>query len=99
MAALHAFNFDGGEALSKMGATWFVSYAYYDKIDSTYDKCNQLEKTINNRRNVYNKTTQYHKFWLSKILTMNDTKLSKNKINVPSSKTKAMAELLLKTYK
>jgi hypothetical protein len=25
----HPFNFAGGNELSTMGATWFVSYAYY----------------------------------------------------------------------
>ena len=31
--ANHHFSFAGGELLSKIGAAWFVSYAYYDKID------------------------------------------------------------------
>ena len=29
----HAFNFEGGEDLTAMGATWFVSYSYYEYID------------------------------------------------------------------
>ena len=27
----HNFPFEGGEILTGMGASWFVSYAYYEK--------------------------------------------------------------------
>jgi hypothetical protein len=29
MAKNHDFNFDGGEYLTSMGATWFVSYSFH----------------------------------------------------------------------
>ena len=29
----HNFSFEGGEILTGMGASWFVSYAYYEKVD------------------------------------------------------------------
>jgi len=29
MARNHDFNFDGGEYLTSMGATWFVSYSFF----------------------------------------------------------------------
>ncbi len=31
--ASHNFSFEGGEILTGMGASWFVSYAYYQHID------------------------------------------------------------------
>ena len=34
--ANHNFSFAGGDILSKMGATWFVSYAYYDRVDKNH---------------------------------------------------------------
>lgn len=30
----HNFSFEGGEILTGMGASWFVSYAYYKKSRS-----------------------------------------------------------------
>ena len=32
----HNFNFDGGEYLSQMGASWFTSYSYFYLIDRTH---------------------------------------------------------------
>ena len=29
--ASHNFNFAGGDILSKIGATWFVSYTYFER--------------------------------------------------------------------
>ena len=34
--ASHNFAFEGGEILTGMGASWFVSYAYYEKVDPTH---------------------------------------------------------------
>ena len=33
--AAHNFSFEGGEILTGMGASWFVSYAYYEKVDTS----------------------------------------------------------------
>lgn len=32
----HCFNFEGGEDLTTMGASWFVSYAYYCNVGSSH---------------------------------------------------------------
>jgi hypothetical protein len=32
----HDFNFEGGHYLTRMGATWFVSYSYYCDIDKSH---------------------------------------------------------------
>ena len=39
----HSFAFEGGEDLTTMGATWFVSYCYYDKIDPTHKNWKKVE--------------------------------------------------------
>lgn len=34
--ASHNFAFEGGEILTGMGASWFVSYAYYKTVDPSH---------------------------------------------------------------
>lgn len=41
--AAHNFNFEGGDILTGMGASWFVSYAYYEKIDRTHRNWIELQ--------------------------------------------------------
>ena len=52
MAKCHPFNFDGGEELSHMGATWFVSFAYYTYVDRTH-KVWENVKTYVSRRSIF----------------------------------------------
>jgi hypothetical protein len=94
----HAFNFDGGLELSKMGATWFVSYAYYRHIDPTHNNWEKV-KTHLIRANMFDNTTTYHKYWLKQIAEMNDNKLNTNEIELQASRTKEMARKLLNLYK
>lgn len=39
----HFFNFIGGDILSKMGASWFVSYSYYLHVDKKHENWNKCE--------------------------------------------------------
>ena len=55
MAKCHPFNFDGGEELSHMGATWFVSFAYYAYVDSTHRVWENV-KTYISRRSIFYRT-------------------------------------------
>lgn len=89
----HSFNLDGGDLFNKMGATWFVSYSYYQIIDKKHENWS-LISTCGSRASVYNRTKKYHKFWLKQVLRMNDG-LSKNEIGVPPSETKRMAKEIL----
>lgn len=34
--ASHNFAFEGGEILTGIGASWFVSYAYYETVDPSH---------------------------------------------------------------
>ena len=88
----HSFSFEGGDILSKMSATWFVSYMYYLKIDKNHINWKKYESRIY----YFNKSMLYHKFWLQKILEMNEKNLQKNKIGVAPDKVKEMAQILLK---
>lgn len=94
MANAHPFNFAGGEELSHMGATWFVSYAYHQNVDSNHNAWKNI-KTANYRANIYRKTGKYHEFWLKQVLQMNNLNLNKNRLNISAQRTKAMAKILL----
>jgi len=92
--ARHCFNFDGGCDLTTMGATWFVSYSFHVYINKSHINWKNVS-TYNTRINVFNKTKNYHKFWLEQILEMNDKKLKTNKIKLNAKETKEMAKVLL----
>lgn len=94
MATSHPFNFDGGEELSHMGATWFVSYAYFCYIDRKHFNWTNI-KTVDSRKSIYETTKQYHKFWLSQILLMEESRLNTNKIGISAVEIKKMAKQVL----
>jgi len=48
----HAFSFEGGDVLNAMGAVWFVSFAYHEKIDPAHVAWNLLA-TVDGRRAAY----------------------------------------------
>jgi len=94
MAKKHNFNFDGGEYLRKMGATWFVSYSFYnqhDKIHMNWEKTKSHKSCIS----VFNITNKYHKFWLRQISNMDDNKLNTNKLGLKATQIKLMTSVLL----
>ena len=93
--ASHNFLFEGGEILTKMGASWFVSYAYYEHIDSTHKNWATVS-TAPSRISNYNKGRKYHKVWLNEVLFMNPVNLNKNTIGLNAAQTKAMAKDILK---
>jgi len=93
MTKRHNFNFDGGEHLTTMGATWFVSYSYHlqNKEHMNWKKV----KTYNNRMNVFNRTNKYHKFWLQQVVSMDNDRLNTNKLGLDAEQVKQMAKTLL----
>ena len=62
---MHYFNFESGKELSRMAATWFVSYAYYQYIDTNHLSWMD-SKTVETRKHIYKRTQIYHKLWLKK---------------------------------
>ncbi len=93
MMKVHNYNFDGGEALRKIGAAWFVSYAYYEKRDRTHTNWMRV-KTTKTRSSNYERSREYHKFWLNKVLLMNDEKLNRNTLGLNASDIKDLAKKL-----
>ena len=92
--AAHNFTFEGGEILTGMGASWFVSYAYYEKIDRNHKNWARVS-TTQPRLSKYNKGKPYHKIWLKEVISMNPANLNKNTIGLDAVQTKAMARELL----
>lgn len=94
----HVFLFDGGEKLTTMGAAWFVSYCYFNKIDNGHKNWQNVS-TYQNRASVYKSTAKYHTYWLKKVLDMDDYNLNKNAIDLNAGQIKKMAEHLLNNVK
>ena len=94
----HNFSLAGGEQLTKIGASWFVSYAYYDKIDRTHKNWNKIS-TASVRVSKYNKIKTFHKEWLLEVINMNSNNLNKNTIGLSAEVIKDMAKELLYYWK
>ena len=92
--ASHNFAFEGGDILTGMGASWFVSYAYYEKVDPPHKNWAKVS-TTQPRISKYNKGRKYHKAWLNAVLAMNPANLNKNTIGLDAAQTKAMAKAVL----
>ena len=92
--ATHDFSFNGGEILSKMGASWFVSYSYYKYIDNNHTNWSRIS-TAQSRISKFNTSKSYHNYWLNQVLIMNPANLSKNTIGISANQTKSMARELL----
>jgi hypothetical protein len=90
----HAFNFEGGEKLATMGASWFVSYSYYCFRDKTHMNWREVS-TYPSRVSVFNQTSSFHQFWLQQVLDMNDDRLETNEIGLTGFQIKQMASTLL----
>ncbi len=93
----HSFPFAGGEILKEIGATWFVSFAYYERIDKTHNNWERV-KTKYNRISNYHAGAQYHRDWLVEVLSMNPDALNTNTIGLEASQTKKMAKILLENW-
>ena len=90
----HDFSFPGGALLSRMGASWFISYSYYEKINKTHKNWS-LISTVHDRISKYKQGTIYHEVWLKKVLEMNPVNLNKNQIELDAQDVFAMARELL----
>ena len=95
----HRFSFEGGDVLSKMGATWFVSYAYHIRKDGKHKNWNNINKNdLKIRIGRFMPSTLYHRFWLCKIRNMDDARLNSKKIGLKATQVKQMAHELLDMF-
>jgi len=92
--ARHTFKFDGGDDLTTMGASWFISYANYFYKDKSHMNWKNVS-TYQLRINVFNRTKNYHQYWFRQILEMKDCNLNKNTIGLDAIKIKEIIKKLM----
>lgn len=96
----HDFNIRGGDILRHVDASFFISYLYHFKIDENH--CNYLivlREVPNWRTNRIDNNEEFHKDWINKIINMNPSKLSNNKIGLSGLQVISMAKELKSYYK
>jgi len=86
----HTFSFEGGEQLTTIGATFFVSYLYYLHVDSAHRNWEAI-KTKKSRISTINKSECYHRSWLNQIGSMSEANLNKNTLGLDGVSVKKMA--------
>jgi len=91
----HVFSFEGGEQLTTIGATFFVSYLYYRHVDPTHSNWDSIRTKIS-RISTITRSEQYHRAWLERIGSMNDANLSRNTLGLDGMAVKKMARDVLK---
>lgn len=93
--ARHSFSFEGGEQLTTIGATFFVSYLYCCRVDPSHRNWDAIT-TKTSRICTITASEQYHRAWLERIGGMNDARLSANSLGLDGTTVKEMARRILK---
>lgn len=88
------FSFPHGEELTKIGASWFVSYMYYEKKDVAHKNWENVS-AISSRKSRYNRCRRFHKEWLQRIIGMEPKRLDRNYIELTGAEIIEMAKELL----
>lgn len=98
----HSFNFEGGDDLTTMGASWFISYLYYITIDTEHrnwekpkTKGSRISVFIRSQRFSTEKGKPMHRHYVEQICSMSPILLSKNKIGISGEQVLTMAKELL----
>ncbi|RSD31925.1 hypothetical protein [Vibrio pectenicida] len=86
----HTFSFDGGDKLTTIGATFFVSYLYYLNVDTSHRNWASI-KTRRSRISTINNSENYYRAWLSHIQNMSDANLNRNSLGLEGQTIKKMA--------
>jgi len=95
----HAFNFPGGEKLTSIGASFFVSYLYSEHVDSTHCSWKSIEtKSKSSRVRTIIRSEQHHYSWLERVDQMSDANLSKNALGLGGAEVKVMARAILDVF-
>ena len=91
------YKFAGGEYLTRISASWFVSYMYYIKKDATHSNWNKVS-TVTLRKNIYYKSNRFHLSWIREIINMNPKNLNGNSIGLTGAEVIKMAKELLTLF-
>lgn len=87
------FNFPGGKQLTRIGASWFVSYLYSVNEDPTHLNWKKVS-TYSARASLCAKNSAYHKTWIDEIVGMNPKQLQRNKLGLTGNDVITMAQKL-----
>lgn len=90
----HTFSFEGGEKLTTIGATFFVSYLYYRHVDATHRNWESI-KTKTSRISTITNSEQYYRSWLECVVGMIDANLNRNTLGLDGTTVKKMARAIL----
>lgn len=85
----HVFLCEGGDQLTTIGATFFVSYLYHQYVDSTHENWASI-KTKKSRISTINSSENYHRIWLKHIGNMSEANLNKNSLGLDGPVIKEM---------
>ena len=88
------FRFSGGKQLTRISASWFVSYMYYMKKDTTHSNWKNVSDPMNRALRCDNNSA-HHKVWISEIVNMNPNRLNKNQLGLSGNDIISMAKVLL----
>ncbi len=92
----HTFSFEGGDQLTTIGATFFVSYLYHRHVDSNHKNWASI-RTQNSRISTINRSENYHRGWLKHIGSMSDSNLNRNTLGLDGHTIKKMALAIQKS--
>ena len=63
--------------LNRIGKAWFVLYKYYEVVDSSETKWQNVD-TLEFRKSIYEKNRKKHLAWLKLIIDADEEKLTRN---------------------
>lgn len=86
----HIFSFEGGDRLTTIGATFFVSYLYHRYVDPAHQNWASI-KTHKSRISTINSSEEYYRVWLQHIGSMSESNLKKNTLGLDGEVVKKMA--------
>lgn len=92
------FKCNGGQKLSYIGASFFISYLYYLKEDSTHKAWGTLknEKSKKYRINAINRNEVYYKDWVTYVVELaSPSPLKRNTIGLSDIEVIDMAKKLV----
>jgi hypothetical protein len=91
----HTFSFNGGDLLTSIGVTFFISYLYYLQFDRTHRNWESVA-TRQSRISTIDRSKQYHQEWLERVDSMSEAKLNTNSLGLKGSAVKMMARAIIK---
>ena len=90
----HSFSFEHGDILSKIGATWYTSYAYYKHCNPYHENFKKVI-TWRSRASQYKGNIKLEKYFISQITAMSAAKLSTNTLGLTGIEVLRMAKEIL----